>query len=67
VSNLGSQEIVRAYVNFAENLRDTKSDLVRQPSKKVLGSARRVRALLVSRIAVMEPGMFGVMEPVFRV
>jgi ADP-ribosylglycohydrolase len=41
-----SQEIVRAYVSFAENLRDTKSDLVRQPSKKVLGSARRVRALL---------------------
>jgi ADP-ribosylglycohydrolase len=41
-----SEEIVRAYLAFAENLRDTKSDLVRQPSKKVLGSARRVRGLL---------------------
>jgi ADP-ribosyl-[dinitrogen reductase] hydrolase len=41
-----SEAILTAYLSFAQNLRDNKSDLIRQPSKKILASARRVRTLL---------------------
>ena len=41
-----SEEFFEAYKTFIENIRHSKSDLYRQPSKKVLSSARRVRALL---------------------
>ena len=41
-----AQEITNAYVAFAQTIRETRSDLSRQPSQKVLASARRVRAAL---------------------
>ncbi len=41
-----AEELFEAYVAFVNNLRQTKSDLRRQPSKKVLASARRVRSVL---------------------
>jgi ADP-ribosylglycohydrolase len=41
-----SEEIFEAYKSFIENIRHSKSDLYRQPSKKILSSARRIRILL---------------------
>jgi ADP-ribosylglycohydrolase len=41
-----SHNIFKAYTVFIQNLRESRSDLQRQPSKKVLRSARRVRELL---------------------
>jgi ADP-ribosylglycohydrolase len=41
-----SRDLFQAYVAFIQSLRDSRGDSLRQPSKKVLGTARRVRSTL---------------------
>lgn len=41
-----SEEFFKAYKSFIENVNQSKSDLYRQPSKKILSAAKKVRDLL---------------------
>lgn len=40
-----SEEFFKTYLNFIENIRISKTDLYKQPSKKILSSARQIRKI----------------------